>query len=157
MAASPNPIDIHVGRRLRERRAVMGLSQERLGEILGVTFQQIQKYERGANRIGSSRLLEICRALEVPSGYFFEGAPQTPAPASAGRAPGLAEEAATFDLPGASALDGMPDPFERRETLELVRAFNRITDPLVRRRLFELTKALAAMEYRSPAGGPGEP
>jgi transcriptional regulator with XRE-family HTH domain len=153
MAATPNPIDLHVGRRLRERRALMGLSQERLGELLGLTFQQIQKYERGANRIGSSRLFEMCRILDVPVSYFFEDAPE---PSRLGGRPnghGLAEESAGFDL--AEAPNG-ETLFHHREVLELVRAFNRITDPSVRRRLFELAKALAATEYRRPGSEAGE-
>ena len=71
----PNPIDIHVGSRVRLRRMMLGMSQERLGESLGITFQQIQKYEKGMNRIGASRLQQIGRVLEVPASYFFEGAP----------------------------------------------------------------------------------
>ena len=74
MADEPNPIDIEVGRRLKQRRTLLGMSQERLGDLLGITYQQIQKYERGTNRIGSSRLYDICRILDVPSSYFIEGA-----------------------------------------------------------------------------------
>src|SRR5215212_6697792 len=71
----PNPIDIHVGSRVRLRRMMLGMSQERLGENLGITFQQIQKYEKGTNRIGASRLQHIARVLSMPVSYFFEGAP----------------------------------------------------------------------------------
>ncbi len=126
------------------RRALMGLSQERLAELVGVTFQQIQKYERGANRIGSSRLYELSRVLGVPVGYFFEGLEEERRPA-----PGLAEPPAAFQHETAPR----PEPriIDRRETLELVRAFNRIPDPLVRRRLFDLTKALAEVSYRVAA------
>ncbi len=145
MSDLPHPVDVHVGQRLRLRRALMGLSQERLAELVGVTFQQIQKYERGANRIGSSRLYELARVLAVPVEYFFEGFEEVPRPG-----PGLAEPAAGFRHETATR----PEPriIDRRETLELVRAFNRITDPLVRRRLFDLAKALAEVSYREPAG-----
>ncbi len=144
MSDLPHPVDAHVGQRLRLRRALMGLSQERLAELVGVTFQQIQKYERGANRIGSSRLYELSRVLGVPVGYFFEGLEEERRPAR-----GLAEPPAAFQHETASR----PEPriIDRRETLELVRAFNRIPDPLVRRRLFDLTKALAEVSYRNAA------
>jgi transcriptional regulator with XRE-family HTH domain len=146
MAVSPNPIDIHVGKRLRLRRTLLGMSQERLGELLGLTFQQVQKYERGANRIGSSRLFELGQILDVPVSFFFDDMPRTETAAghaavgfgSGGAAAlGLAEEGATFehDLDDGLSLD-------KRETLELIRAYYRIADPAVRKRLFELTKAL---------------
>jgi transcriptional regulator with XRE-family HTH domain len=149
MAASPNPIDVHVGKRLRLRRTLLGMSQERLGELLGLTFQQVQKYERGANRIGSSRLFELGQILDVPVSFFFDDMPRAQSAAvqgSDGFGPdgparaaglGLAEEGATFehDLDDGLSLD-------KRETLELVRAYYRIADPAVRKRLFELTKAL---------------
>jgi transcriptional regulator with XRE-family HTH domain len=138
MASKPNPIDVHVGRRLRLRRTLLGMSQERLGELLGLTFQQVQKYERGANRIGSSRLYELGQILDVPVSFFFDDLPEEMAGSVAGYAgPGLAEEGAAFDH-GDETL-----PLDRRETLELVRAYYRIGDPAVRKRLFELAKALA--------------
>jgi transcriptional regulator with XRE-family HTH domain len=144
MAASPNPIDIHVGKRLRLRRTLLGMSQERLGESLGLTFQQVQKYERGANRIGSSRLFELGQILDVPVSFFFDDMADASArPAGFGHAPGLAEEGAVFehDMDDGLSLD-------KRETLELIRAYYRIGDPAVRKRLFELTKALGNL----PAG-----
>ena len=117
----------------------MGLSQEKLAELVGVTFQQIQKYERGTNRIGSSRLYRLAQVLQVPVSYFFEGLE-----ASGADAPGLAEAPAGFEH---EAVPLGPRPLvDRRETLELVRAFNRIRNPVVRRRIYELTKALAALE-----------
>jgi transcriptional regulator with XRE-family HTH domain len=137
MSDKPNPIDVHVGRRLRLRRTLLGMSQERLGQLLGLTFQQIQKYERGVNRIGSSRLYELGQILDVPISFFFDDMSDG-AGAQDLLAPGLAEEATEF------AFDEPRDPqFDKRETLELVRAYNRIADPAVRKRLFELTKALA--------------
>src|SRR5690349_3067599 len=149
MADQPNPIDVEVGRRLKRRRTLLGISQERLGELLGISYQQIQKYERGTNRIGSSRLYDICRILDVPAGYFLDDAPErstfaTPPPP----AYGLAEAPAgfAFDGPATPPLSvADPAAADERETLELVRAFRRIRDPVVRRRLFELTKALAGL------------
>ena len=138
MASKPNPIDIHVGRRLRLRRTLLGMSQERLGELLGLTFQQVQKYERGANRIGSSRLFELGRILDVPVSFFFDDLPQGMSGSTAGYAgPGLAEQGAVYEHPD----EGLP--LDKRETLELVRAYYRIASPAVRKRLFELAKALA--------------
>lgn len=137
MTDKPNPIDVHVGRRLRLRRTLLGMSQERLGQLLGLTFQQIQKYERGVNRIGSSRLYELGQILDVPISFFFDDMPDSEE-AQELLAPGLAEEPAAFAFDEPSA-----PQFDKRETLELVRAYNRIADPAVRKRLFELTKALA--------------
>jgi transcriptional regulator with XRE-family HTH domain len=137
MSDKPNPIDVHVGRRLRLRRTLLGMSQERLGQLLGLTFQQIQKYERGVNRIGSSRLYELGQILDVPISFFFDDMPDGEE-AQELLATGLAEEPAEFAFEEARA-----PQFDKRETLELVRAYNRIADPVVRKRLFELTKALA--------------
>jgi len=136
-AGKPNPVDIHVGQRIRLRRTLLGMSQEKLGEALGLTFQQVQKYERGANRVGSSRLFQLARVLDVPVSYFFEEmSAETTARAKAGvNDPGMAED---------SGEGYQADPMTKRETLELVRAYYRITDPKLRRRLFDMTKALAA-------------
>jgi len=110
------------------------MSQEKLGEAIGLTFQQVQKYERGANRIGSSRLFDLSRVLDVPISYFFEDMQPGVAERSPSRLKGLAEtKPEPFE----------PDPLAKRETLELVRAYYRIADPAVRKRLFELTKSLA--------------
>lgn len=129
----PNPIDVHVGARIRQRRTLLGMSQEKLGEAIGLTFQQVQKYERGANRVGSSRLFDLARVLDVPVSYFFEEMSAGTASKSPSRLRGLAE-------PKPEPFE--PDPLAKRETLELVRAYYRITDPAVRKRVFELTKAL---------------
>ena len=130
----PNPIDVHVGTRVRLRRTLLGMSQEKLGEAIGLTFQQVQKYERGANRVGASRLYDLSRVLDVPVSFFFDDIkPET-------------LEAIGHGARGAAALadrPGEPDPMMRRETLELVRAYYRIPDPQIRRRLFDLTKAIA--------------
>ncbi len=129
----PNPIDVHVGQRIRQRRTLLGMSQEKLGEAIGLTFQQVQKYERGANRVGSSRLFDLARVLDVPVTYFFDEMSTSTASKSPSRLRGLAE-------PKPEPFE--PDPLAKRETLELVRAYYRIPDPQARKRLFELTKAL---------------
>ncbi len=131
----PHPIDVHVGSRVRLRRTLLGLSQPALGEALGLTFQQIQKYERGANRIGASRLFQLSRILDVPISFFFDDLPAALKTTQGQITWGLRER-------GQKALE--PDPLARRETLELVRAYYRISSPRVRKRLFELTKSLAA-------------
>jgi transcriptional regulator with XRE-family HTH domain len=130
----PNPVDVHVGARVRLRRTLLGMSQEKLGDAIGLTFQQVQKYERGANRIGSSRLFDLSRVLDVPIAFFFDEMPVDVAANSPAQTRGMAEEPVTYEL----------DPMAKRETLELVRAYYKITDPHVRKRLFELTKALGA-------------
>jgi transcriptional regulator with XRE-family HTH domain len=132
---APSPVDVHVGARVRLRRTLMGMSQEKLGSAVGLTFQQIQKYERGANRIGASRLFEISRVLQVPVQFFFED--MRTEPESSDYKPMLGETEPQ-DAPAEQ------DPLARRETLELVRAYYRIPDTQVRRQLFELAKALGA-------------
>jgi transcriptional regulator with XRE-family HTH domain len=145
MANKPNPIDIHVGKRLRLRRTLLGMSQERLGELLGLTFQQVQKYERGVNRIGSSRLYELGQILDVPISFFFDDmADGEPRPLGNAWFPGLAEERLGFEHEDEEL------PLDKRETLELVRAYYRIGDPAVRKRLFELAKALANLDQAMP-------
>ena len=116
----PHPVDVNVGKRLRVRRTLLGMSQEKLGDALGITFQQLQKNERGANRIGSSRLFELSRILDVPISYFFEEM--------------------DMDNP---ATDTPSDPMTKRETLELVRAYYRIKDPAIRKSIVNLTRAMA--------------
>ena len=132
----PNPIDVHVGSRVRLRRNMLGLSQEKLGEAIGLTFQQVQKYERGANRVGSSRLFDLARVLDVPISYFFEDMEAGVAAKSPSRLMGVSESKM-------QAYAAEPDPLAKRETLELVRAYYKIAEPRVRKRIFELTKALA--------------
>src|ERR671916_1521258 len=107
---TPNPVDIRVGARLRLRRNMLGLSQEKLGELIGLTFQQIQKYERGVNRIGASRLYELSRVLDVSVSFFFDDTDPVRAPAMGG----FAEPAAA---------DFEADPLHKEETIELVRAY----------------------------------
>ncbi|KKJ77177.1 transcriptional regulator [Kiloniella litopenaei] len=131
----PNPVDVHVGSRVRLRRTLLGMSQEKLGEAIGLTFQQVQKYERGANRVGASRLYDLARVLEVPVGYFFADMPDEVASQSPVRLREMSEEKV-------EAFVHEADPMAKRETLELVRAYYKIVDPQVRKRLFEMTKAL---------------
>ena len=128
---SPNPVDRHVGSRVRMRRMLVGMSQEKLGEALGITFQQIQKYEKGTNRIGASRLHQIARVLSVPIEFFYEGAPQI------GGSEGFAE---------APASGYVADFLTTSEGLELIKAFIEIKDPKIRRKLVDLAKALAQAE-----------
>lgn len=131
-----NPVDKHVGHRLRQRRALMGISQEKLGEAVGLTFQQIQKYERGANRIGASRLYQFSCILSVPVSFFFEDMPEEL------REPG-GQRAGMSDTMQDS-LDN--DPMTRRETLELVRAYYRIPDPKIRKRLIDLARSVGGLD-----------
>ena len=131
MSRKPDPIDVHVGQRVRARRQVLGLSQSQLGAELGVTFQQVQKYERGTNRIGSSRLFRISRVLDVPISYFFDE--------YSGEVGGRAMDAE--DQAG-----GVP----RRETDELVRAYYRIREPRLRKQLLGLARMIGVTEQRSP-------
>jgi transcriptional regulator with XRE-family HTH domain len=128
---SPNPVDRHVGSRVRMRRMLAGLSQEKLGTALGITFQQIQKYEKGTNRIGASRLQQISRALGVPVSYFFEDAPGGVDGADGS---GFAESGGNY----------VSDLLATSDGLQLTKAFLRIRDAKVRRRLVELVVALAA-------------
>ena len=131
-----NPIDIHVGSRVRLQRMLLGISQEKLGERLGLTFQQIQKYEKGINRIGASRLYDLSQVLGVPVQFFYDEAP-TLDRRSAAVAPGLSEK----------TTDGYIFEFlNTREGLELNKAFARITDPKTRRAVLELVRTLASDE-----------
>ncbi|SHO65033.1 Transcriptional regulator, contains XRE-family HTH domain [Pseudoxanthobacter soli DSM 19599] len=128
---SPNPIDSHVGSRVRMRRMMLGMSQEKLGEHLGITFQQIQKYEKGTNRIGASRLQHIATVLQVPVSFFFEDAPPTPGAATS--------EGFSEDHPAAYVTSFLTSS----EGLALNRAFVRIRSGQVRRRVVDLVESLA--------------
>lgn len=126
----PNPIDSYVGGRIRLRRNMVSMSQEKLGDSLGITFQQIQKYEKGTNRVGASRLQAIASILSVPVSFFFEGGPGVE-----GNEPGgFAEDSDQNSILafGSSA-----------EGLQLARAFLKIRDPKLRRRVIDLVKAMA--------------
>lgn len=130
-----NPIDVHVGSRIRLRRTLLGITQEKLAEAIGLAFQQVQKYEKGVNRVSSSRLVDLANTLDVEVSYFFEDmsagvGEQTPsALMKAGQRP--------------APIDNENDPLSKRETIEFVRAYYKIRDPAVRKRLTELTKAVA--------------
>ncbi|MHB1203969.1 MAG: helix-turn-helix domain-containing protein [Rhodospirillaceae bacterium] len=132
----PNPIDVHVGHRLRLRRTLLGMSQQKVGEALGLTFQQVQKYERGANRIGASRLWDLSGVLDCPISFFFDEMHDEGAPDAYGRTKPEQHDAESRE----------EDPMNRRETLELVRAYYRINGDQVRKRIYELTKSLAGPE-----------
>lgn len=142
MSDAPHPTDIHVGRLLRERRLELGISQERLGGLLGVTYQQVQKYERGSNRIGSSRLHEVCKILGVQASYFFDELPSFTQP-QLRHGPGdreLEEPSSTkFDLTAAPREDAAS-----REAQELSEAFGRIGDAEIRCRILDLVRTLAS-------------
>ncbi len=132
----PNPVDVHVGARLRVRRTLLGMSQTTLGEAIGLTFQQVQKYERGANRISASRLFALSRTLDVSVEFFFDDMPTAVAASSPAQRRRKAKAPPSYE----------PDPMTKRETLELVRAYYKITDPLIRKRLREMAKAVGAAD-----------
>ena len=132
----PNAIDRHVGSRVRLRRQLLNMSQEKLGEELGVTFQQVQKYERGANRIGAGRLWTLARVLDVPGSFFYEGVSET------------------LNQPGFAEGDQTPiidDFIQSADGVQLAQAFARIRDSKVRRRILELVRTLAAEEAEAQA------
>jgi transcriptional regulator with XRE-family HTH domain len=128
---APNPIDKHVGSRVRMRRMMLGMSQEKLGNNLGLTFQQVQKYEKGTNRIGASRLQQISQILQVPVSFFFEGAPTT---ANAVRGDGMSE---------APSPAYVSDFLATSDGLALTKAFMRISDSKLRRRIVDLVEQIA--------------
>lgn len=135
---SPSLIDRHIGSRIRMRRVIIGMSQEKLGEQLGITFQQIQKYEKGTNRVGSGRLHEIGRVLGVPASFFFEGQ-------EGGGGP---------DEPQASSFENL---MPHKESVQLLQAFNAIPDPAVRRALVNMARALAGQAAEDEAVSPAPP
>ncbi|CEF54504.1 helix-turn-helix domain-containing protein [Acetobacter ghanensis] len=147
-------IDAHVGKRIRLRRTLLGLSQEKLGEALGVTFQQIQKYERGANRVGASRLYDIATALDVPISFFFDD--MTPLPEAGMANRGFAEARKPFgtslptgfaptvsDDAAMQAITEEQDVLARKETLDLVRAYYQIPDKTLRQKVLDLIQSMA--------------
>ncbi len=129
---APNPIDKHVGSRVRMRRMMLSMSQEKLGDALGLTFQQVQKYEKGTNRIGASRLQQISHILQVPVAFFFEGAPNLPGQPTDG-------------LREAPSPAYVSDFLATSEGLALTKAFMRIKEPKLRRRVVELVKEIAGV------------
>lgn len=132
MKKIPNPVDVHVGSRVRMRRILIGMSQEKLGDALGLTFQQVQKYEKGTNRIGASRLQHIANILGVPVEYFFDGKPMDETTPMLDMAEGSPDEA-TYVV----------DFLATSEGVQLNKAFVRIRDARLRRKVVELVKEIA--------------
>lgn len=139
----PHPVDTHVGAKVKIRRLMLGMSQEELAKSIGLTFQQVQKYERGTNRISVSRLTDIARALKTPIDYFIEGAA---APAETGsktrqnmRGVSDVKQAAFGDI----------EPLTHKDVLELVRAYQRITTPALKKQLLEMAKAMAGSDAKA--------
>ncbi len=131
----PSPVDMHVGARLRVRRTLLGMNQTTVGEAIGLTFQQVQKYENGTNRISASRLYALSRLLDVPIQHFFDDMPAAVAASSpTNKKRGKAKKPPSYE----------PDPMAKRGTLQLVRAYYKITNPEIRKSLRELTKTLGA-------------
>jgi transcriptional regulator with XRE-family HTH domain len=128
---SPNPVDAHVGSRIRMRRLLLGMSQEKLGESLGITFQQVQKYEKGTNRVGASRLQAISDTLAVAPSFFFEGMEGAPSATSG-------SESAAGDIGGINSF------ISSKEGLDLNRAFVKIDDPKLRKKIVAMVRALAS-------------
>lgn len=142
----PNPIDVHVGNRIRLRRTLLGLSQEKLASLLGLTFQQVQKYERGMNRVGASRLWDIGKVLEVPINFFYEDmdksvANQSPRMFSLpdSQPVFLAEDVENFDA----------DPMQRQETIELVKAYYKIPNRKAAKHMHDLIIAMSKTTYNN--------
>ena len=131
----PHPIDVHVGSRVRMRRVLLGMSQEKLGGRLGLTFQQVQKYEKGANRIGASRLWELSNILEVPVGFFYENAAGSPE-----HAEGLEEN---------GQQDFVTDFVQSGKGLNIIKYFVRIKNPEVRRNVLNMVRAIAKADETS--------
>lgn len=140
-----NPIDVHVGKRIRLRRTLLGMSQEMVADALGITFQQVQKYERGSNRVSASRLWDLSQILDVPVGFFYDDMSDE------------TKEHSPRIMRGGNVEDGYveshTDPMARRETLELVRAYYSIANHGLRKRITEMVKAVAV---KLPESGKSE-
>ena len=130
----PHPVDIHVGKQIKVRRKILGMSQSTLGKAIGLTFQQVQKYERGTNRIGASRLYDLSKVLEIPVNYFFDGFEKYSASSdSAGLSYVGEKKADSYEI----------DWLSSKELLELVKAFNKINDQHLRKQILDLAKSIA--------------
>jgi transcriptional regulator with XRE-family HTH domain len=129
---APNPVDKYVGSRVRMRRIMLGMSQEKLGEALGLTFQQVQKYEKGTNRVGASRIQQIAEILQIPVSFLFEGGPS-----------GTVNADGTIEGPSPSYVS---DFLATSEGLALTRAFTRLSDAKLRRSIVELVEQIASHE-----------
>lgn len=135
----PNPVDIHIGKRIRLRRKILKMSQEQFADLLGLTFQQIQKYERGTNRVSGSRLYDIANILQTSVQFFYENMSNEVASQSPRLRAGLGEST----LPSFES-----DPMSKSETLELIHNFYNIKDDGVREKIMELCKLLAVEQGR---------
>lgn len=140
---APNPIDVHVGNRIRLRRQLLGLSQEKLAEMLGLTFQQVQKYERGMNRVGASRLWDIGKVLEVPVGFFYEDMDEETAKSSPAGINGVIDN---------EPMKESVDPMNSQETIELVKAYYKIPNRKAAKHMFELIIAMSKSTYKTEDG-----
>ncbi len=143
----PNPIDIHVGNRIRLRRTLLGLSQEKLASLLGLTFQQIQKYERGMNRVGASRLWDLSRVLEVPVNFFYEDMDKEIASKSP-RMFSLSDSQPEYLKEDDEAVYDA-DPMQRKETIELVKAYYKIPNRKAAKHMFDLIIAMSKSTYNN--------
>lgn len=144
---TPDPIDVHVGARLRLRRNMIGMSQDQLGKASDLTFQQIQKYERGANRMGASRLFQMARIVGVPVSYFFEGmSPELSFAVNGGLSDSSQAPLEGVSSDQAQQIEEEERIMRRRETMSLIRAYYRIADPKQRRKVYELIKSMAETE-----------
>ena len=142
LGGEPNPIDVHVGNRVRMYRTLRGLSQEKLGEALGLTFQQVQKYEKGMNRIGASRLWDISQVLDTPVAFFYEGISEETESLSPRHV--FTEPDADYSSRVSQiSAQADNDPLSRKESLELVRSYYRIPDREIAHKLLDLMKSLA--------------
>ena len=141
LVTNNNAVDMHVGKRIRLCRTLLGMSQEQLGGALSITFQQVQKYERGANRVSASRLWDISQILDVPVSYFFEDMTDDVMKSS----PRLISRGSDRNMVDDSVRESMA----RRETLELVRTYYSITQPKVRKRIAEMVKSIAVTINKS--------
>src|ERR1700742_3648342 len=145
--ARSHPVDVHVGARMRQRRTLLGMSQEKLGTAVGLTFQQIKKYERGSNRIGSSRLYEFAKVLDVPVSYCFD---EMPSNALSGR-PMSGRGRKGFRAAG-TPVQREKDPLIERETLELARTYSKIREGRRRERISEMVKAVGGASHAEVLG-----
>lgn len=134
-SGTPSPVDVHVGHRLRERRGLLGFSQEKLAETVGLTFQQIQKYERGTNRISASRLYQFSKVLDVPISFFYENFKDNI------KTPVLRYNLSDNEQEGFGDID--LEIMNKKETLELIRVYYSITDQKVRKDLFKMIRNMA--------------
>lgn len=139
----PNPVDIHVGNRIRLRRTLLGISQEQLAEALGITFQQVQKYERGMNRVGASRMWDISNILEVPVGFFYEDM----APDIKSQSPRCLKMPANANLKPLVNETEIVDPMSTQEMIELVRAFYKIPNRQAAKQMYDLMITMSKSTY----------